>query len=181
VAAIVAAIVAVFFASIARFEIAPVAPVDETDRGLEDPADIVPLPVLDAGDEAPDLGAAIDGALPGTLAAPDAGEGARSDAATDETGTDAGVVRPRARDAGARGTATLVVTSTTWANVSLDGRPLGRTPLRRVSIPSGSHLLRIDCTTLGRRVEQRIAVEPGAAITVFADVDRDPPAVRLGP
>ena len=68
-----------------------------------------------------------------------------------------------------------------YGEFEIRGWAASRTPLRRVTIPAGSHLLRIDCTTLGRRVEQRVVVEPGAAITVFADVDRDPPALRVTP
>jgi serine/threonine-protein kinase len=48
-----------------------------------------------------------------------------------------------------------------WCDVSIDGRPVGRTPLVRVQVPAGRHTLRF--LPLGREPAQRrvVTVRPG--------------------
>lgn len=167
VAAILAALVAIAFMWNAPFELTPIAPVDPVDRGLESPADIVPIPVE------PDDATLADASVP-TAPEPDAG-----DASTPEQ--DAGTTSAlRPRDAGApRGSATLTLSATPWANVSLDGRSLGTAPLRRVAIGAGTHTLRFENPALGRHVERTFRVEPGASVVLTANLDVDPPTVTV--
>jgi len=91
----------------------------------------------------------------------DAAEHAISATATDappsEAPRDAGVrlPRPDARepgelttrlDAGAArppGNATLTIGANPWGNVLLDGKPIGRTPIDRLSVPAGHHVVQV--------------------------------------
>ncbi len=161
--AAVAAALAVWMVSNARYELAPATPIDPIDHGLTSPADIEPLVVLDDDAGTPDAGASED----------DAGV---ADAAI----ADAGAAIPRRPDAGAaapRGTAILRVTAIDWAEVTLDGRSLGQTPIRGVSVPAGNHTLVLDNPALGRRVERRFRAEPGASLAVSANMTTSPPTV----
>jgi serine/threonine-protein kinase len=155
VLAIGAAVLAAWLVSTARFELAPVAPIDEIDRGLTSPADIEPLPVID---EDADVAANEDAAIVVDASTPDAGI--------------------RARDAAPRASATLSVNATPWADVTLDGHALGHTPLRRATIGAGTHTIALHCPPLGRHVERSFRAEAGAALEISADLESDPPSVR---
>jgi serine/threonine-protein kinase len=86
-----------------------------------------------------------------------------------------------ARDAGTRdvaprptGTATLTVGATPWGTVLLDGKPIGRTPIDRVAVPAGHHVVSV---TFGgedppRTLSYPIDLAPGEARDVFADFAR---------
>ena len=158
--AIVAAAIAVLLVSTARYELAPVAPIDEIDHGLSSPSDIEPLPIVDED--------------AGPTAAVDAGAVVLDASSADAT-PDAGT---RARDAAQRGAATLAVNASPWAEVSLDGRSLGNTPVRRASVSAGQHTLSLRCPPLGRHVERTFRAEPGDALEISADLEADPPTVR---
>ncbi|MFO0684449.1 MAG: serine/threonine-protein kinase [Sandaracinus sp.] len=165
-AAAVAAALAVWLVSGARFELTPTPPIDPIDHGVTSAVDIEPLVVLDEDAGPIDAGVADDAAL-------------ASDAALDgDAGVDA--AGPRRVDAGAataRGSASLRVTAIDWANVSLDGRPLGQTPIRGVSVSAGPHTLVLDNPALGRHVERRFRAEPGDALVVSANMTTSPPTV----
>ena len=150
----------VLFVSWARFESTPVAPVDPTDRGLTDPRDIEPLAVVPD-----DLG--VPPSDDASLGSPDAGT-----AAVDAS-----------RDMGTRVAAggSISVRATPWASVVLDGRALGTTPIRRTAVSSGSHTIRLECPPLGRHVDATFRVEGGRATSLVADLDRDPPTLRVSP
>ena len=169
IAALVALVLTVGLLSLARFEAAPTEPIDAIDRGLIDPADIVPLPIVeDDGAILEDVGARADAAVPGPSAD------------VDTAGSDAGA--PLVHDAGMRAVGGSVsVRATPWARVSLDGRPVGTTPIRRTSVSPGPHTIRLECPPLGRRVEATFRVEAGRSIDVTADLDRDPPAITVSP
>jgi serine/threonine protein kinase len=159
VVGLLAGLVAFGLVSLARFEVAPVAPLDATDHGLTDPADIAPLPIIPE-----------DASVSDAAAEPvDAGD------------PDAGAMR--ARDAGVRaaGTGSISVRAMPWAQVTLDGRSLGTTPIRRASLAAGSHTIRLECPPLGRRVDATFRAEAGHAVEVTADLDRDPPTVHVAP
>lgn len=160
---VLAAIVAAALTWNARFELTPVPAVDPVDHGLESPEDIVPIPIEAEDGDVVDASTTADASTETV----DAGEV-----------VDAGLSSARARDVGPRGTATLSVNANPWANVTIDGRSLGTTPIRRVTISAGAHTLRFDCPALGRRVDRSFRAEPGASLALTADLDVDPPTVR---
>ena len=85
--------------------------------------------------------------------------------------------------ASTRGTArpvTLFVNSTPWTQVTLDGRAIGATPVRRARIQAGERVLSLDCPPLGRRAEVRFTANEGASVRVTVDMFADPPAITVG-
>jgi serine/threonine-protein kinase len=65
--------------------------------------------------------------------------------------------------------AMLNVNARPWANVWLDGRPVGETPLANLRVPAGEHELIFRHPDLGeRRVMTR--VEPGRTTRVAVDL-----------
>ncbi len=58
-----------------------------------------------------------------------------------------------------------------WAHVSIDGRPVGETPLADVSVPAGEHTITFRHPELGERREA-VTVRPGAETRVSATLDR---------
>lgn len=129
-------------------------------------------PVRTAG---PDAGAGVEPVA--DAGATDASALATRDAALAQ---DAG---PSARDAGtgaARPAAgTLTVAATPWAEVRVDGRALGRTPRRGLSLPPGTHTIELACPPLGRSARARFRVESGKETRVVADLTTTPPSVRV--
>lgn len=107
-------------------------------------------------------------------AAADAVPVADADAAADSV-ADADAAAP---DASARtAPALLSVNAIPWANVRLDGRALGTTPRRNVSVPSGAHTLELDCPPLGRTVRVPIRTVAGESTRVVVDLSTDPPLI----
>jgi len=58
----------------------------------------------------------------------------------------------------------LVVTSDRAADVVLDGRPLGRTPLRRVQLTPGGHTLSLTTEGIAGVLRDRVEVAPGQSL-----------------
>ncbi|MFO0696612.1 MAG: protein kinase [Polyangiales bacterium] len=81
------------------------------------------------------------------------------------------------------GGSTLTVNATPWAEIRLDGRPLGTTPRRGLALPAGSHSLVLSCPPLGREARTTVVATPGAETRVLADLGQDPPriVVRTAP
>jgi serine/threonine protein kinase len=73
----------------------------------------------------------------------------------------------------------VTVHATPWAEVELDGRSLGTTPIRRTAIGPGSHVLVFENPPLGRTLRVPIRVEPGANVRVIADLSTDEPRARV--
>jgi hypothetical protein len=57
---------------------------------------------------------------------------------------------------------TLVLHAEPWARVSLDGKPLGRTPLETVEVMEGAHQLRFVNPDLGKDETRRVTVRPNS-------------------
>ncbi len=66
--------------------------------------------------------------------------------------------RPRAR-----GKATLTVLSNHWAYVSLDGKQIGTTPIQNLSVPSGSHKLKLKNGSTGETKTYRLQLKKSTA------------------
>lgn len=73
----------------------------------------------------------------------------------------------------------VTVHATPWAEVQLDGRSLGTTPIRRTAITAGSHVLVFENPPLGRTLRVPIRVEPGANVRILADLSTDEPRARV--
>jgi serine/threonine-protein kinase len=65
---------------------------------------------------------------------------------------------------------TLSINSVPWAQVSIDGRPIGHTPLRRVALPSGPHQVRL-VDARAKTVSRRVTIEPGREAKLGVDFD----------
>jgi hypothetical protein len=72
----------------------------------------------------------------------------------------------------------LSVNASPWAEVELDGRPIGRTPQRALSLRAGRHVLVLRCPPLGREVRHAFVATPGRPLVLVADLSADPPVVR---
>ncbi len=74
---------------------------------------------------------------------------------------------------------TLSVQALPWADVLVDGTPIGRTPLRARPIPAGAHTLTLRCPPLGREVSQPLQLDAGERLTVSANLQASPPSISL--
>jgi hypothetical protein len=79
----------------------------------------------------------------------------------------------------APGQSSLSVNATPWAEVKLDGRAVGVTPLRKLKLRAGSHVLALDCPPLGRNATLKLEVKPGQSARVVVDLSHDPPRTFL--
>jgi len=67
--------------------------------------------------------------------------------------------------------ATLTVNALPWAEVELDGRSIGNTPVRRRNIPAGRHTLILRNPNLGTPARTAFEVAPGGAITLIGNLE----------
>ncbi len=75
--------------------------------------------------------------------------------------------------------ASLRISASPWAEVRLDRRALGTTPVRRVSVPAGTHRVHLSCPPLGVEVDHTVTLEPGDDVALFADLEASPPRVSV--
>jgi hypothetical protein len=68
----------------------------------------------------------------------------------------------------------LTLSAQPWAEVSLDGRRLGTTPLRRQRVRPGPHQLTFSCPPLGRTERFSIHVPRAADAKVVVDLSVTP-------
>ncbi len=93
---------------------------------------------------------------------------------------DAGVARVDAAAADSPSAMTpLSVNALPWAEVRLDGRAVGTTPRRQLSVSAGSHVLELSCPPLGREVRVPFHAVPGHPVQVIVNLNTDPPDVRV--
>jgi len=67
----------------------------------------------------------------------------------------------------------LSLDSAPWANVSTGGRSLGTTPLVRVSLPPGRHVLKLENPELGRSTSYTVEITSGQGISRFVGWGND--------
>ncbi|HEU4730184.1 MAG TPA: PEGA domain-containing protein, partial [Kofleriaceae bacterium] len=140
-----------------------------------------PEPAPDAAEPPADAPPPVDAGAPAILpATPDARPSApRHDAGgrpvrpdvrepgAMTTHADAGVARPT-------GTATLTIGANPWGNVLLDGKKIGRTPIERLSVPAGHHVVEVIFSGEDPPRSQRfpLDLDDGDARDVLADFTR---------
>lgn len=73
----------------------------------------------------------------------------------------------------------LVINAVPWANVKLDGRPLGATPIRKAATDVGKHVLELQCPPLGRSARVPLQTKAGETVRVLVDLNQEPPRVSL--
>jgi hypothetical protein len=77
------------------------------------------------------------------------------------------------------GRATLSVNAVPWAEVSLDGRAQGTTPLRRLKLRPGTHRLSFRCPPLGKSKELSLELSRQGDARIVVDLSQDPPRTFL--
>lgn len=75
--------------------------------------------------------------------------------------------------------ATVTINSTPWSEVTLDGRPVGNTPLRALRVTPGPHVLVLESPPLGRSARVPIRATAGARTRVIVDLNSEPPRITL--
>ena len=70
--------------------------------------------------------------------------------------------------------ASLTVNAIPWARVSLNGKELGNTPLRRLGVRAGKHTLQLECPPLGRSESLRLNLDAGELRKIVVDLTVDP-------
>jgi len=73
----------------------------------------------------------------------------------------------------------LTVNALPWAELSVDGRDVGTTPLRGLKLSEGPHVLQLSCPPLGRSHRVPVVIRAGATTRVVVDLQSDPPAVQV--
>jgi hypothetical protein len=71
----------------------------------------------------------------------------------------------------------VTVNALPWAEVRLDGRVLGTTPRRALSVSAGSHTLLLSCPPLGKQARVEVEVRAGEHAQVVVDLQQEPPRV----
>jgi eukaryotic-like serine/threonine-protein kinase len=85
-------------------------------------------------------------------------------------------------DAGMRDTAlgsSLSLNAKPWANVSLDGRSVGVTPLRKLKLRAGLHTLTLSCPPLGQSASLKLEFAASQHARVVVDLTQNPPRTFL--
>jgi tRNA A-37 threonylcarbamoyl transferase component Bud32 len=67
----------------------------------------------------------------------------------------------------------------TWARITVDGRALGNTPVRRTSLAAGPHTIEADNPNLSQSARSSFRLEPGQRAHAIVDLDADPPRITI--
>jgi len=112
-------------------------------------------------------------------AAPEpAREALRSEPAAD----DPAVPAPASAEASTRelaGRSSLSINAQPWANVSIDGKSLGTTPLRNLKLRPGVHRVELSCPPLGRSRSLSVELPAKGDARMVVDLQREPPRTFL--
>ena len=68
-----------------------------------------------------------------------------------------------------------------WAELTIDRKPVGTTPLRDIELDVGNHSLHLRCPPLGREVDVPIVIRKAGSTRVVVDLQSDPPGIRISP
>ncbi len=75
-------------------------------------------------------------------------------------------------------TVPVSINAVPWAEVRVDGRAVGQTPLRAFPLRPGRHTVELECPPLGHDARYSFDVEPGQPLRLFADMNSPAPTVR---
>lgn len=70
--------------------------------------------------------------------------------------------------------AQLSINAQPWAEVSIDGKPVGTTPLRHLKLRPGAHRIRLHCPPLGREAELHVQLDAKASARIVVDLQQNP-------
>jgi hypothetical protein len=73
----------------------------------------------------------------------------------------------------------LTVSASPWAEIHVDGRALGVTPRRNLSLRPGRHMLTLICPPLDREAKLSIDLQPGQSLRVVANLQEAPAKVSV--
>lgn len=79
----------------------------------------------------------------------------------------------------AQASGSLSVNARPWADVSVDGKHVGTTPLRKLKLKPGVHTLSLVCPPLGRATSLKLDIAPARAARVVVDLGQNPPRTIL--
>jgi hypothetical protein len=71
------------------------------------------------------------------------------------------------------------VSASPWAEIHVDGRALGVTPRRNLSLRPGRHMLTLICPPLDREAKLSIDLQPGQSLRVVANLQEAPAKVSV--
>jgi tRNA A-37 threonylcarbamoyl transferase component Bud32 len=77
------------------------------------------------------------------------------------------------------GQSSLSVNAKPWAEVKLDGRAVGVTPLRKLKLRPGIHVLSLHCPPLGRDATLKLDLKSAQNARVLVDLTEAPPRTAL--
>jgi hypothetical protein len=86
---------------------------------------------------------------------------------------------PSTNDSAESTRAWLVINAVPWAEVKLDGRALGSTPVRRAATDAGKHTLELSCPPLGRSARVPLSPKSGETLRVLVDLNQEPARVTV--
>lgn len=75
--------------------------------------------------------------------------------------------------------ASVSVNAKPWAEVLVDGKAVGTTPLRKIKLRSGLHTLTLRCPPLGREAVLKLDFPAAGAARVVVDLTENPPRTFL--
>jgi serine/threonine-protein kinase len=61
-----------------------------------------------------------------------------------------------------------------WAEVSIDGRPVGTTPLRPTTLAAGTHVVSLRNGELGVSIKRRVTIQAGKESVLVVDLFAEP-------
>jgi hypothetical protein len=73
----------------------------------------------------------------------------------------------------------LSINALPWAEVSVDGRAYGATPLRKLRLRPGAHRVMLSCPPLGRTATLALELARGSGAQLVVDLQTDPPRTFL--
>ncbi len=109
-------------------------------------------------------------------------EDAQPDGHQAEPPAAAGLASDARADVGARDVlarASLSVNALPWANVSIDGKAQGTTPLRKLKLRPGVHRVELNCPPLGQRHVVAVELSPKGDARLVVDLQQEPPRTFL--
>jgi hypothetical protein len=81
--------------------------------------------------------------------------------------------------AAVEGSARLSINAVPWAEVRVDGRMRGTTPVRDLALAGGSHVVVLSCPPLGAEKQLHVELSAGKRARIVVDLTQSPPSAFL--